>query len=164
MDYNKARQQAITNEMLDITGGAEAMAAMVKTVVTSVKRKILGGSMEYQTGRVVQIQSSVVDVEFSIDNMPDIYEALEVVSQEGPSIVLEVEKHLGDNVVRCVAMDTTDGMQRNTTVRRTGAPIKVPVGPNILGRVFNVLGEPVDNKGPVEAEAVLPHPPAGTNI
>jgi F-type H+/Na+-transporting ATPase subunit beta len=120
--------------------------------------------MEYKTGRIAQIQSSVVDVEFSIDNMPDIYEALEVVSEQGrPSIVLEVEKHLGDNVVRCVAMDTTDGMQRNTTVRRTGAPIKVPVGPNILGRIFSVLGDPVDNKGAVEAEAYYPiHRPAPT--
>lgn len=112
--------------------------------------------MEYQTGRVVQIQSSVVDVEFSNDNMPDVYEALEVNSTQGPAIVLEVEKHLGDNKVRCVAMDTTDGMQRNTTVRRTGAPIKVPVGPEILGRVFNVLGDPVDNKGEVKAEARYP--------
>jgi F-type H+-transporting ATPase subunit beta len=119
--------------------------------------------MQYQTGRVVQIQSSVVDVEFSIDNMPDIYEALEVMSTQGPTIVLEVEKHLGDSKVRCVAMDTTDGMQRNTTVRRTGAPIEVPVGPDILGRIFNVLGEPVDNKGEVKAEAHYPiHRPAPT--
>ncbi len=107
--------------------------------------------MDFQTGRVSQIQGSVVDVEFSIDNMPEIYEALEVVSSEGPVIILEVEKHLGDNMVRCVAMDTTDGMQRNTKVRRTGAPIRVPVGPDILGRVFNVLGDPVDNKGEVKA-------------
>ncbi len=112
--------------------------------------------MDYKTGRVAQIQGSVVDVEFSIDNMPDIYEALEVVSSQGPSIILEVEKHMGDNVVRCVSMDTTDGMQRNTTVRRSGAPIKVPVGPDILGRVFNVLGVPVDNKGEVIAESYYP--------
>ncbi len=112
--------------------------------------------MDFQTGRIAQIQGSVVDVEFSIDNMPDIYEALEAVTTQGPSIVLEVEKHLGDNIVRCVAMDTTDGMQRNTTVKRTGAPIKVPVGPDILGRVFNVLGQPVDNKGEVKAESRYP--------
>jgi F-type H+/Na+-transporting ATPase subunit beta len=119
--------------------------------------------MEFKTGRVVQIQGSVVDVEFSIDNMPDIYEALEVLSSQGPSIILEVEKHMGDNVVRCVAMDTTDGMQRNETVNRSGAPIKVPVGPDILGRVFNVLGNPVDNKGTVKAESYYPiHRPAPT--
>ncbi len=112
--------------------------------------------MDFKTGRIAQIQGSVVDVEFSIDNMPDIYEALEVDTTQGPSIVLEVEKHLGDNMVRCVAMDTTDGMQRNTIVRRTGAPIKVPVGPDILGRVFNVLGQPVDNKGEVKAESRYP--------
>jgi F-type H+/Na+-transporting ATPase subunit beta len=119
--------------------------------------------MEYQTGRVVQIQSSVVDVEFTLDNMPDIYEALEVISPDGPGVVLEVEKHLGNNVVRCVSMDTTDGMQRNVPVRRTGAPIQVPVGPDILGRVFNVLGQPVDNKGDVKAESYYPiHRPAPT--
>ncbi|GAP20087.1 F0F1 ATP synthase subunit beta [Leptolinea tardivitalis] len=112
--------------------------------------------MEYQTGRVVQVQGSVVDVEFSIENMPDMFEALEVVSTDGPSIILEVEKHMGDNLVRCVAMDTTDGMQRNSVVKRTGAPIKVPVGPDILGRVFNVLGNVVDNKGDVKAEAYYP--------
>jgi len=119
--------------------------------------------MDYQTGRVVQVQSSVVDVEFTIDNMPDIYEALEVVSSDGPPLVLEVQKHLGENVVRCVSMDTTDGMQRNVSVRRTGAPIKVPVGPEILGRIFNVLGHPVDDKGPVHAESYYPiHRPAPT--
>ncbi len=117
--------------------------------------------MEFQTGRVAQVQGSVVDVEFSADNMPELYEALEVVSTEGPSIVLEVEKHLGDNVVRCVAMDTTDGMQRNVPVKRTGFPIRVPVGPNILGRIFNVLGNTVDNKGELVAEARYPiHRPA----
>ncbi len=117
--------------------------------------------MEFQTGRVAQVQGSVVDVEFSADNMPELYEALEVVSTEGPSIVLEVEKHLGDNVVRCVAMDTTDGMQRNVPVKRTGFPIRVPVGPNILGRIFNVLGNTVDNKGELIAEARYPiHRPA----
>jgi len=117
--------------------------------------------MEFQTGRVAQVQGSVVDVEFSADNMPELYEALEVVSTEGPSIVLEVEKHLGDNMVRCVAMDTTDGMQRNVPVKRTGFPIRVPVGPNILGRIFNVLGNTVDNKGELVAEARYPiHRPA----
>lgn len=119
--------------------------------------------MDYQTGRVVQVQSSVVDVEFTIDNMPEIYEALEVFSSDGPSLVLEVQKHLGDNVVRCVSMDTTDGLQRNVSVRRTGAPIMVPVGPDILGRIFNVLGNPVDDKGPVHAESYYPiHRPAPT--
>jgi F-type H+-transporting ATPase subunit beta len=119
--------------------------------------------MENQTGWVVQVQGSVVDVEFTPDNMPDMFEALEVILSERPSVILEVEKHLGDNVVRCVSMDTTDGMQRNIPVRRTGAPIQVPVGPDILGRVFNVLGIPVDNKGPVKAESYYPiHRPAPT--
>jgi F-type H+/Na+-transporting ATPase subunit beta len=119
--------------------------------------------MENQTGWVVQVQGSVVDVEFTPDNMPEMFEALEVILSDRPSVILEVEKHLGDNVVRCVSMDTTDGMQRSIPVRRTGAPIQVPVGPDILGRVFNVLGNPVDNKGPVAAESRYPiHRPAPT--
>lgn len=119
--------------------------------------------MEGENGRVVQIQGGVVDVEFSTTNMPGIYEALEIVSEDTNDIVLEVEKHIGDNLVRCVAMDTTDGLQRGLAVRRTGNPIMVPVGPNTLGRIFNVLGRPVDNQGPVASDIRYPiHRPAPT--
>ena len=113
------------------------------------------------TGRVVQILGGVVDVEFPPNQLPDIYDAVEVPREGEESLVLEVEKHLGENWVRCVAMDSTDGLQRGVPVYNTGAPIKVPVGPETLGRVFDVLGNPVDNKGPVDAEIYYPiHRPA----
>jgi F-type H+-transporting ATPase subunit beta len=106
-------------------------------------------------GKVVQVQGGVVDVEFSADALPDIYYALEI-DRGGKTLVLEVQQHLGHNWVRTVAMDSTDGLSRGTPVHNTGAPISVPVGQATLGRIFNVLGNPVDNKGPVEA--VEKHP------
>jgi len=113
------------------------------------------------TGRVMQIQGGVVDVAFSEHDMPDIYEALEVPLGEGESLVLEVQKHLGNDWVRTISMGATDGLQRGVPVRRTGAPIRVPVGEATLGRIFNVLGKPVDNKGRVDAREYYPiHRPA----
>ena len=112
--------------------------------------------MDQATGRVAQVMGSVVDVTFEVGEMPEIYEALEIVRPDAQPMVLEVQKHLGDSGVRCVSMDSTDGIQRGLPVRRTGAPIRVPVGPQTLGRVFNVLGRPVDNKGPVEATDYYP--------
>jgi F-type H+-transporting ATPase subunit beta len=117
--------------------------------------------MAKATGRVIQVQGSVVDVEFPAGELPDIYEAIEIPRQSGTPLVLEVEKHLGESRVRCVSMDTTDGLQRGLPANATGAPIMVPVGPVTLGRIFNVLGLPVDQKGPVEAEQCYPiHRPA----
>jgi F-type H+/Na+-transporting ATPase subunit beta len=107
-------------------------------------------------GRVVQILGGVVDVEFPAGQLPEVYEAIEVPRDGQSTLVLEVQKHLGDNWVRTVAMDTTDGLQRGRPAYTTGAPIKVPVGPETLGRVFNVLGQPVDNKGPVNASLYYP--------
>jgi F-type H+-transporting ATPase subunit beta len=112
-------------------------------------------------GRVVQIRGGVVDVEFPPGELPDIFEALEISQNGADALVLEVQKHLGDSWVRCVAMDTTDGLQRGVAVKPTGAPIKVPVGEPTLGRVFNVLGRPIDAEGPVEADLHYPiHRPA----
>lgn len=112
-------------------------------------------------GRIVQILGGVVDVEFPAELLPEIYEALLVDLLDQPPLTLEVQKHLGNNWVRCVAMDTTDGLQRGLSVRATGKPIQVPVGPMTLGRIFNVLGEPVDNRGPVSTETFYPiHRPA----
>ena len=108
------------------------------------------------TGRVVQILGGVVDVEFPAENLPEIYEAVIVPRDDKEPMVLEVQKHLGNNWVRTVAMDSTDGMVRGRPAQRTGAPIKVPVGPETLGRIFNVLGRPVDHKGPVEAQTYYP--------
>ncbi|HEY9087742.1 MAG TPA: F0F1 ATP synthase subunit beta [Anaerolineaceae bacterium] len=117
--------------------------------------------MEHIAGRVSQIQSGVVDVEFSQEDMPEIYEALEVILPEGDPVVLEVQRHLGNDLARTVSMASTDGMYRGLPVRRTHQPISVPVGPNTLGRIFNVLGEPVDNRGPVSSEERYPiHRPA----
>lgn len=117
--------------------------------------------MAEATGRVVQVFGGVVDVEFPPENLPEIYDAIEVPRDGDIPLVLEVEKHMGNNWVRCVAMDSTDGLQRGRPARGTGAPIKVPVGPNTLGRVFDVLGNPIDNKGPVESDINYPiHRPA----
>jgi F-type H+-transporting ATPase subunit beta len=117
--------------------------------------------MAKATGRVIQIQGSVVDVEFSDGLLPDVFEALEIPRESGGKLVLEVEKHLGGNRVRCVSMDTTDGLQRGLPATATGAPIMVPVGVATLGRIFNVLGLPVDEKGAVVADQFYPiHRPA----
>ena len=117
--------------------------------------------MAQATGRVVQILGGVVDVEFPAEAMPEIYEAVNVPLDNGNTLVLEVEKHMGDQIVRTVAMDSTDGLQRGRPAYATGAAIKVPVGPATLGRVFNVLGKAVDGLGPVDTDQFLPiHRPA----
>ncbi len=108
----------------------------------------------------MQVKGAVVDVQFPPEALPEIYDAVEI-QRDGQKLVLEVQQHLGDNWVRCVAMDTTDGLARGTEAIATGAPIKVPVGPATLGRLFNVLGTPIDGKGPVEAQTYYPiHRPA----
>ena len=112
-------------------------------------------------GKIVQIQGGVVDVEFPPDQLPNIYEAVDIERPGQESLVLEVEKHLGHNWVRCVAMDTTDGLRRGDLAAATGAPIMVPVGPAVLGRIFNVLGRPIDELGPAESNIKYPiHRPA----
>ncbi len=100
-------------------------------------------------GKVVQIIGAVVDVEFPVESVPRIYDALKV---EGQPITLEVQQQLGDGVVRTIALGSTDGLRRGLTVNNTGAPISVPVGEKTLGRIMNVLGEAIDEKGPVESE------------
>ena len=115
------------------------------------------------TGKVVQVIGPVVDVEFPPDQLPKLFNAVEI-AQNGSRLVLEVEQHLGDNWVRCVAMDSTDGIRRGTEATDTGGAITVPVGPNTLGRLFNVLGEPIDGRGQVESEMKLSDPPAGARL
>ena len=117
-------------------------------------------------GRIVQIVGAVVDVEFPADDLPPLYNALELNTDGGDLVVLEVEQHIGDSTVRCVSMRPTEGLRRGTEVRDTGGPIRVPVGSETLGRVFDVTGEPVDGKGPVEVNATYPihrRPPAFTD-
>ncbi len=106
-------------------------------------------------GQVMQVTGPVVDVEFPPEQLPEIFSAL-TVQNDGHSIVLEVEQQLGDNWVRTVAMDTTEGMRRGLTAVDTGAPIEVPVGPATLGRMFNVVGQPIDQKGSVDAKTMYP--------
>jgi F-type H+-transporting ATPase subunit beta len=111
-------------------------------------------------GRVVQIMGPVVDIEFPGGELPQIYDAVEI-PQDGSKLVVEVQQHLGNEWVRCVAMSTTDGLRRGLEAIATGDPIRVPVGPATLGRIFNVLGESIDNRGPVAADTYYPiHRPA----
>ncbi len=112
--------------------------------------------MANATGRVVQILGGVVDVEFPDGQVPELFEAIHVERPGREPLVLEVQKHIGDNWVRTVAMDATDGLQRGVLALATGAPILVPVGASTLGRIFNVLGKPVDEKGPVDAATRYP--------
>ncbi len=113
-------------------------------------------------GKIVQIIGVVVDVSFPPGQVPEIYNALEVETGKKDEfdrevvLVLEVAQHLGNNVVRTVAMSTTDGLQRGTEVKDTGAPIKVPVGRPVLGRLIDVLGSPIDGKGEIETENYYP--------
>ncbi len=103
------------------------------------------------TGTVTQILGAVIDVQFTEGNVPAILNALHA-ENEGKVIVLEVAQHLGENTVRCIAMDTTDGMTRGTPVTDTGAPISVPVGSGTLGRILDVIGNPIDERGAVESK------------
>jgi F-type H+-transporting ATPase subunit beta len=113
------------------------------------------------TGRVIQITGAVVDIEFPAGRLPGIYNAVEVKRNDGVKIVCEVQQHLGNNWVRTVAMTTTDGLARGVDAIDTGSPITTPVGQVTLGRVFNVLGEAIDEKGPVNETVRLPiHRPA----
>ena len=107
-------------------------------------------------GVISQVMGAVVDVKFKkLEDLPNILTALEC-DNHGKKLVLEVEQHLGENVVRTIAMDTTDGLVRGLPVVNTGKPIQVPVGPEMLGRIINVIGEPVDERGPVKAKMEFP--------
>src|SRR3546814_7045702 len=106
-------------------------------------------------GRVTQVMGAVVDVQFDGD-IPPIQNALRVTRPDGRILVLEVAQHLGENTVRTIAMDATEGLVRGSKTEDTGAPIMVPVGPGTLGRILNVLGEPIDERGPVDATMTLP--------
>ena len=99
------------------------------------------------TGKIVQTIGAVVDVEFPRGEMPKIYDALKM---EGSALTLEVQQQLGDGVVRTIALGASDGLRRGMTISNTGAPISVPVGPKTLGRIMDVLGNPIDERGPVD--------------
>jgi F-type H+/Na+-transporting ATPase subunit beta len=107
-------------------------------------------------GSVVQVIGTVVDVEFPPDNLPSIYNAIEI-DKNGTTMIAEVQQHLGNNWVRALTMTDTDGLRRGAVATDTGQPIAVPVGPNTLGRLFDVLGRPLDNMGPVEGDRMPIH-------
>src|SRR5919206_1277748 len=103
------------------------------------------------TGEITDIIGVVLNARFPHDQTPEIYNAIEI-PIDGSRLVAEVQQHLGDGVVKAVAMSTTDGLRRGVQVIDTGKPIAVPVGPATLGRVFNVLGDPIDTDKPVDAD------------
>ena len=115
-------------------------------------------------GKVVEVIGPVVDIRFPAQELPQIREAIEIALSHGERqerIVLEVAQHLGNETVRCVALAPTEGLRRGAPALSTGAPITIPVGPKVLGRLFNVLGQPIDGLGPVEAVDHFPiHRPA----
>ena len=122
-------------------------------------------------GKIVQVIGPVVDVEFEPGVLPAIYNALEVPGIEmkdvfsySQKLVLEVAQHLGESTVRTIAMASTDGLVRGSKVVDTGKPISVPVGKATLGRILNIVGEPVDKQGPVRSREDVPDPPAGPDV
>ncbi len=113
-------------------------------------------TLEKNEGIITQIIGPVIDVEFASGELPEIYNALNITFDDGKVLVAEVQQMLGSNRVRTVAMSSTDGLKRGMKVVNTGEPIKVPVGKPILGRILNVIGQPVDNAGPIETDTYLP--------
>jgi F-type H+-transporting ATPase subunit beta len=111
-------------------------------------------------GKIVQVMGPVVDVEFEGGELPEVLTALRTtnpsINDQPENLVIEVALHLGEKTLRCIAMDTTDGLRRGQSVSNTGAPITIPVGPETLGRIMNVIGEPVDERGPINAKMTNP--------
>merc|ERR1711872_49104 len=115
--------------------------------VANQRQFSVSSAVEGQKGQVVSVIGAVVDVQFD-DGLPEILNALTVVGRE-PKLILEVAQHLGENTVRTIAMDGTEGLIRGQPVLDTGSPIKIPVGPETMGRIMNVIGEPIDERGPI---------------
>ena len=150
----KKAENTVASEVKELKKEEKAAAAKVKK--TEKKERGTG-----HLGHISQVTGAVVDVRFdNVDELPNIMTALEC-DNHGKKLVLEVAQHLGESVVRTIAMDTTDGLVRGMDVVNTGEPIQVPVGPELLGRIINVIGEPVDGRGPVKAKMEFPiHRPA----
>ena len=146
----KATPKAKVEKVLESAKKTDAKS--VKKAETFVKREVKVKSK----GVISQVLGAVVDVKFEkLEDLPDILTALNCQNQ-GKKLVLEVAQHLGENVVRTIAMDTTDGLVRGQEVINTGEPIEVPVGPNMLGRIMNVVGEPVDGRGELKTNTYYP--------
>lgn len=112
-------------------------------------------------GKIVQCIGAVVDVEFAHGEVPKVYDALKL---EGSALTLEVQQQLGDGVVRTIALGSSDGIKRGLMVTNTGNPITVPVGKATLGRIMDVLGNPIDERGPVDQSLDCRHPPQGSCV
>ena len=108
------------------------------------------------TGKIVQVIGPVIDIRFEPQELPAIRNAVKIRKDDGSEMTAEVAQHIGDDIVRCIAMSSTDGLVRGMECINTNSPIEVPVGDEILGRMFNVLGEPIDNLGPAKAEKYMP--------
>ena len=117
---------------------------------------------EKNIGKITQIISAVIDIKFAEGNLPEINSAINIKTKDGGKLVVEVAQHLGDDTVRCIALGPTDGLVRGLEAEATGAPISVPVGEQTLGRIFNVLGDPIDNKPAPEVEHMPIHRKAPT--
>ena len=111
---------------------------------------------EKNIGKITQVISAVLDIKFPQGGLPEINDAIEITRKDGGKLVVEVAQHLGDDTVRCIALGPTDGLVRGMEAVATGGPIRVPVGEKTLGRIFNVLGEPIDNKEKPQTEKTLP--------
>ena len=111
---------------------------------------------EKSIGKITQVISAVLDIKFPQGGLPEINDAIEITRKDGDTLVVEVAQHLGDDTVRCIALGPTDGLVRGMEAVATGGPIRVPVGETTLGRIFNVLGEPIDNKEKPQTEKKLP--------
>ncbi|KAJ1867109.1 atp2, beta subunit of the F1 sector of mitochondrial F1F0 ATP synthase [Coemansia sp. RSA 1722] len=136
-----------------ITRSVSRVATKASRVSNLRKYATEAASKAAAAGQVRQVIGAVVDVQFEQDNLPPILNALEL-NNNGTRLVLEVAQHLGENTVRTIAMDGTEGLVRGQAVTDTGYPIRVPVGPECLGRIMNVIGEPVDERGPISSKKV----------
>lgn len=117
--------------------------------------------MKMNKGKISQIIGPVIDLEFNEGELPAIYNSVKIKRENESDLVLEVQQHLGENIVRCVAMDSTEGLTRGMEALDTGGPISIPVGPEVLGRMMNVVGEPIDGGGDLKTEKTYPiHAPA----
>lgn len=119
---------------------------------------------ENNIGKITQVIGAVIDIKFTDGNLPEINSAINIKTNDGGKLVVEVAQHLGDDVVRCIAMGPTDGLVRGMDAEATGAPISVPVGEQTLGRMFNVLGDPIDNKPAARSTGAYAYSQKGTCI
>ena len=122
----------------------------------SINKTMEGIMAENNIGKITQVIGAVIDIKFTDGNLPEINSAINIKTNDGGKLVVEVAQHLGDDVVRCIAMGPTDGLVRGMDAEATGAPISVPVGEQTLGRMFYVLGDPIDNKPAPEVQEHMP--------